>query len=97
MDCKYFDFERTRWRLFKKRVVLAKFYIYIFTRVSSTAGEQLVPDGIFCPVVSYLALTWFFRYIFDWNLQSLNHVIIIKTKVLFLQRYATLTDLGYSI
>ena len=31
---RYFDFERTWWRLFQKRVVRIKLYIYIFIQVS---------------------------------------------------------------
>jgi hypothetical protein len=27
-----------------------------------------------------LALTWFIRYIYDWNLQFLNNVIILKLR-----------------
>ena len=30
-------------------------------------------------------MVYFIRYIFYWNLQFLNHVIIIKTKILFPQ------------
>ena len=40
---------------------------------------------IICPVVSVLGLTWFIRYIYYWNLQVLNNVIIIKSKVLLPQ------------
>jgi len=36
--------------------------------------------GIILPVVSASALTRFTRYIYYWNLQFLNNVIIIKTK-----------------
>jgi hypothetical protein len=45
----------------------------------------LVPEGIIHPVVSAKALTWFIRYIYYWNLQFLNNVIINKTKVLLPQ------------
>ena len=49
----------------------------------TSAGRLLVPaEGIMRQVVSVSALTWFISYIFYWNLQFLNHVIIIKTKVL---------------
>jgi hypothetical protein len=51
------------------------------------------------PVVRVSALTSFIRYmyIFYCKLQFLNHVIIIKTKVLLAQAYVTMTDfwLGY--
>jgi hypothetical protein len=39
----------------------------------------LVHEGIIRPVVSVLTLTWNIHY---WNVQFLNNVIIIKTKVL---------------
>ena len=51
--------------------------------VDTVAGELLVPEAIIHPVVS--ALTWFIRYVYYWNLQFLNNVIIIKTKVLLPQ------------
>jgi hypothetical protein len=35
-------------------------------------------------------MPWFIRYTFYQNLQFLNHVIIIKTKVLLPQAYVTL-------
>ena len=37
-----------------------------------------VSDGIIRPEVSASALTWFIRYIYYWNLQFLNNVIINK-------------------
>ena len=46
---------------------------------------QLAPDSIFSPVASGSALTWFIRYILYYNLQLLNDLIIIKTKVLLPQ------------
>jgi hypothetical protein len=50
----------------------------------------LVPEVIIRPVVSVLALTSFIRYIWYWNLEFLNNVIIIKTKVLLPQAWVTL-------
>ena len=80
-------FERTWRRLFQKHVVCSKFDIY---GVSLSLGQYLcwwiirVPgaNGIIRPVVGASALTWCIRYIYYRNLQFLNHVIIIKTKVL---------------
>ena len=46
-----------------------------------SVGEILVPDSVIRPVVSVSSLTWVIRYIYYWNLQFLNNVIIIKTKV----------------
>ena len=40
--------------------------------------------SIIHPVVSVSELTWFIRYIYYLNLQFLNDVIIMKTKVLLL-------------
>jgi len=46
----------------------------------NSAGD--LSEGIIRPIVSASALTWLIRYILYRNLQFLNHVIIIKTKVL---------------
>jgi hypothetical protein len=43
---------------------------------------------IVCPWLG----TWFIRYIYYWNLQFLNNVIINKTKVLLPQAYVNLAD-----
>jgi len=51
----------------------------IYDWVNTSAGGVLVPEGIIRPVVSASALTWFIRYIYYWNLQFLNNVIINKT------------------
>ena len=48
------------------------------TCVGTSAGGLLVAEGIIGPVVSVLALTWFIRYIYYWNLQFLNNIINIK-------------------
>ena len=48
-------------------------------------GGLLVPEGIIRSVVGASALTWFIRYIYYWNLQFLNNVIINKTEVLLPQ------------
>jgi hypothetical protein len=52
---------------------------------STSASGLLVPDGIICLLVSILALIWFIRYIYYWNLQFPNNGINIKTKVLLPQ------------
>ena len=52
------------------------------------------PDSIIRPVVCASALTWFRRYIFYRNLQFVNHVIMIKTKVLLPQAQITFYDFG---
>ena len=71
-----FDFERSWWWLFQKRVVRPNL-ISTFLLLSL--------DRYLRPVVSVSALTWFIRYIYYWNLQFLNNVIIDKTKVLLLR------------
>jgi hypothetical protein len=63
--------------------VLFLFYLSI-TKYFLSYG-LLVPEGIILPVVSASVMTWFIRYIYYWNLQFLNHVIIIKTSVLLPQ------------
>ena len=62
-----------------------KFDIYVF--INTSAGELLVPGGIIHPVDtdSGSALTWLIRYIYYWNVQFLDNIIIIKTKVLLPQ------------
>jgi hypothetical protein len=62
-----------------------RFYYYHW--VDTSAGGLLVLDAS--------ALTWFIRYIYYWNLQFLNNVIIHKTKALLPQAYVTLADFGY--
>ena len=64
----------------------------IYDWVNTSAGGVLVPESIIGPVVNASALTWFIRYIYCWNLQFLNNVIINKTKVLLPQANVTLAD-----
>ena len=51
------------------------------------------------PIINFSAPTWFVRYIYiyHWNLQFLDNVILIKTKVTLPQAYVTLVELGYSV
>jgi hypothetical protein len=56
--------------------------IMYYNWVDTSDGGLLVPDGIIRPLVSSSALTWFIIYVYYWNLQLLNNVIINKTKVL---------------
>ena len=58
-----------------------RFYYYHW--VGTSVCGLLVPHGIIRPVISALALTWFNRYIYYWNLHLRNNVIISITKVLF--------------
>ena len=63
-----------------------KFDIYVFIAITggvdTSAGGLLVLEGIIRSVVSVSALTWFIRYIYYWNFQLLNNVIIKETKVI---------------
>jgi len=65
--------------------------------VDTSAGGLLFPEGIIRPVVSVSALAWFIRYILYRNVQFLNHVIVIKTKVLLPQAEMTLDGFDYSV
>jgi hypothetical protein len=69
--------------------------------VDISAGGLLVLRGIIRPIVSSAsALTWFIRYnvyMYYWNLQFLNNVIINKTKVLLPQVWVTLAVFGYHV
>ena len=85
-----FDFERTSWSLFQKRVVRNTFDIYVFITITGS------------PKVSSASNQWFGNdmvsyYIYYWNLQFLNNIIINKTKVLLLQAQVTLADFGYFV
>ena len=60
-----------------------RFYCYHW--VDTFACGLLVPEGIIRLVVSASGLTWFIRYIYFWNSQFLNNIIINKTKVLLPQ------------
>ena len=51
---------------------------YYYHCMDTSVGDLLVPEGIICPVGSASALTWFITYIYYWNLQFLNNVIINK-------------------
>jgi hypothetical protein len=57
-------------------------HLYCYQRVDTSAGGLLVPEGIILPVVGVSAVTLFIIYIYYWNVQFLNNVIFIKTKVL---------------
>ena len=65
--------------------------------VDTSAGGLLVPGCIISPVVSVSGLILFIKYVCHWHLQFLNHVIIIKTKVLLPQTYLTLADVGGTV
>ena len=65
---------------------------YYYHWVDTSASGPLFPEGIIRPVVSVSALTWVIRYIYYWNLQFLNNVIINKTKILLPQAKVTPTD-----
>ena len=63
--------------------------------IDTSAGELLVPKGITRSVVSVSSLTWLIRYIYYWNLQFLNNLIIIKTKDSFPS--GIVADCGYPV
>ena len=95
-----FDFEHVWGRLFHKRVLHTKFDIYnlyYYHWVDTSAGGQLVPEGIIHQVVSVLTLTWFIRFFYYWNFQFLKILIIIKTEVLLPLAWVTLANFGYSV
>ena len=67
------------------------YYFYYYQWVDISVGELSVPDGITRPVVNVSVLAGFIRYkmyIYYWNLQFLNNVIINKDIVLLLQALA---------
>jgi hypothetical protein len=59
--------------------------LYVLS-LDTTAGGLFVPEDIIHPVVSVSTLTWFIRYIYYWNLQFINNVIIIKIILAMLVR-----------
>ena len=60
-----------------------------------TAGGLIVRKGIIRPAISVSTLAWFMRYIYYWNLQFINNVIIIKTNVLL--PHVTFSDFDYPV
>jgi hypothetical protein len=75
-------------------------YAYYNHWFDTCVDGLLVFDSIIRPVVNSSALTWLIRYIYYWNLQFLNNVIIIKTKVYLPREYTkciTLSELGYPV
>ena len=71
------------------------YVFYYYHWADTAAGWLLAPEGIIRPVVSILALSLFIRYICHWNLQFLNNIIMIKTKVLIPRAYVTFVGFGY--
>jgi len=69
--------------------------LYYYHWVDISAAGLLVPLVIIHPVVSVSTLTWFIGYIYYWNFQFLNNVIIIKRKVS--QRKVILADFDYPV
>ena len=57
----------------------------------------LYTQGIIRLVVNVKTPPLLIRYIYYWNLQILNNVIIIKTKLLSHHPMMTLADFGYSV
>ena len=53
--------------------------------VDTSTGGLLVPEIIIRPVVSASGLTWFITYMYYWNLELLNNIVINKTMVLLPQ------------
>ena len=74
-----------------------RFYYTALSQGNTAADGLLVSEGIIRPVVSASAPTWLVRYIYYWNFQFLNNVIINKTKVLLSQQYETLVEFGYPV
>jgi hypothetical protein len=71
----------------QKRVVLTKFDIYVFITITGSIPllGTISPRGYHSPSSQCFELTWFIRYIYYWNLQFPNNVIINKTKILLPQ------------
>ena len=62
-------------------------FFYYYHAVDTSAAGLLVGEGIIRPVYSVAAVTCFIRYIQIWNLQFVNNVCIIKTKISFHQTF----------
>jgi hypothetical protein len=68
------------------------FYVLItITRLIPLLVDYQSPEVIILPVVSASSLTWFIRYIYYWNVQFLNNVIMIKKKLLVPVSHASVT------
>jgi hypothetical protein len=57
----------------------------IYQLIEASPGGLLDSDGIICSLVSDSTLAWLIKYIYCWNLQFLNNVMINKTNVLIPQ------------
>ena len=70
-------------------------YVYVLDFVYQKAGGHYFPEAMIRQVVSASALTCFNRYIYYYNLQFLNNVMINKTKVLLHHAQMSLADFGW--
>ena len=78
-------------------VILGDFLRFYYHHLAYTSADGLlVPEVIIRPVVNASALIWVIKYIYYWNLQFLNNVIINKTMVLLSEAYVTVEDFDYS-
>ena len=57
-----FDFERTWWRLFKKRLVRTNFHIYVFIKLKII--EDIMDDIVHCNNIAFMR---FSRYLQEAN------------------------------
>jgi hypothetical protein len=92
-----FDIERTRWRLFQKRVLCTKLYIYILSLSRYLCLLTISPPEFHPSMVSISALALLIRYIYYWSLQFLNNVISIKTEILLPHAKVTVADFDYPV
>ena len=73
------------WQPWFLNLISTFLLLSVYRWVDTSAGGLVVPEGIIHQVVRASAMTWFIRYIYYWNLQFLNNVIIYKAKVLLPQ------------
>jgi hypothetical protein len=78
---------RCRWNIFD----------LIFLYHTIIGSIPLLVDYSSIRVVGARELTWFIRYSFYWNLQFLNPVFIIKTKVHLPQASYVIANFSYSV
>ena len=69
------------WQPWFLNLISTFLLLSVYRWVDTSAGGLVVPEGIIHQVVRASTMTWFIRYIYYWNLQFLNNVIIYKAMV----------------
>ena len=99
----HFDFERTWWSLFQKRVVRTKLYIYVFITITGRylCRWTFIPEGLIHPVTSVSTQTYFIKYIHYWKyyyfLSSLRDRWHLPTLTILLSTLVSLLSKSFKL